>query len=212
MTTLSPALELIGHDLNSAVCRLIDRRQRRRRMLRLTGTALTLAAAFCAVAVASGIATDLHLDPGTWTILHRGDVDDGKGAYVHATENSTGRPSVFMVEHDAGLDRYAAFLLHEQTLAAANAAEADSGTQTRIEPGPLCTRAQVTRAEVVALGTLRASSAPGTPAELTGAPGDAAVRAAFGGTACRGLEYAGEQARLVYAGNQPAALLMPGAR
>ncbi len=212
MTTLSPALELIGRDLDAAVRRVIVRRQRRRRTLRVTGAALTVAAAFCAVAVASGIAPELNLDPGTWTILHRGNVDGGKGAYVHATENGTGRPSVFMVEHDAGLDRYAAFLLHEQTLAAANAAEADSGTQTQIEPGPLCTRAQVTRAEVVALGTLRASFAPGTPADVTAAPVDAAVRADFRDTSCRGLEYAGEQARLVYAGNQPAALLMPGAR
>ena len=212
MTNLSPALELIGHDLDSAVRRLIVRRQRRRRTLRVTGAVLTVAAAFCTVAVASGIAPDLHLDPGTWTVLHRGEVDGGKGAYVQATENGTGRPSVFMVEHDAGLDRYAAFLLHEQTLAAANAAEADSGTQTRIEPGPVCTRAQVTRAEVVALGTLRASFAPGTPANSAAAQVDAAVRADFRDTPCRGLEYAGEQARLVYAGNQPAALLMPGAR
>ena len=39
-----------------------------------------------------------------------------------------------------------------------------------------------------------------------------AVREAFAQAPCRGLEYGGEQARLVYAGIQPVAALMPGAR
>ena len=41
---------------------------------------------------------------------------------------------------------------------------------------------------------------------------DSAVSAAFADAPCKGLEYAGEQARLVYAGRQPAAKLMPGAK
>ena len=41
---------------------------------------------------------------------------------------------------------------------------------------------------------------------------DAALRGAFAGDRCPGLEHAGEQARLVYAGVEPRTLLMPGAR
>ena len=41
---------------------------------------------------------------------------------------------------------------------------------------------------------------------------DSAVRGAFGDSPCRGLEYAGEIARLVYAGIEPTTGLMPGAR
>ena len=147
-----------------------------------------------------------------WTILHRGDVDHGRGAYVHAVDKATGGHSVFMVEHDAGLDRYDAFLLHERVVDRGNAAEAESGIATRTETGPLCTRAELTHAEAVALATLRASFAPGTPAEATRAPVADAVASAFAAAPCRGLEYAGEQARLVYAGTQPSSMLIPGAR
>jgi hypothetical protein len=41
---------------------------------------------------------------------------------------------------------------------------------------------------------------------------DDAVTAAFTGAPCRGLEYAGERARFVYAGVEPRTMLMPGAR
>src|SRR5207247_10096325 len=74
--TLSPELELLGHDLEVAVRRLIARRRRRRRMLRIGGATFALAVTFTAVAVASGIGPDLQLDPTKWTILHRGLVDN----------------------------------------------------------------------------------------------------------------------------------------
>jgi hypothetical protein len=209
---LSPELERLGHDLDVAVRRLSARRRRRRRTVRITGAALMLAAIFSAVAVASGIGPDLQLDPSKWTILHSGEVDDGQAAYVHAIEPATGRHSLFMVEHDAALERYQAFLLHERVVDAGNAAEAESGVRTRTEAGALCTPAQLTRAEVVALTTLRASFSPGTSADATRQPVDDAVQTAFAGTPCRGLEYASEQARLVFAGVQPASMLMTGAR
>ena len=72
-------------------------------------------------------------------------------ADVRATDNATGRPSTFMVEHDAGLDRYQAFLLHERTVHAAGA-----GAET----GAVCTAAELTRAERVALGALRTRLRP----------------------------------------------------
>jgi hypothetical protein len=210
--TLAPPLERIGLDLDLAVRRRIRRRQRRRRTVRIAGLTVTLAAIFCAVGLASGIGPDLQLDPTKWTIVHRGEVDDGAGAYVHAREKGTGRDSLFMVEHDAGLDRYRAFLLHERVVDAGNAAEAESGVATRTEAGPLCSPEQLTRAEVVALAALRKSFASGTPANATKQAVDGVVVAAFAGAPCRGLEYASEQARLVYAGAQPASLLMVGAR
>ncbi len=210
--TLSPELELIGRDLDAAVRRLITRRERVRKAIRVTGAMVALAVIFSTVAVASGIGPDLQLDPTKWTILHRGEIDNGQAAYVHATESGSGRQSLFLVEHDAGLDRYQAFLLHERVLEAGNAAEAESGVQTTTEPGPLCTSAQLTRAEVVALATLRAMFLPGTDADASKEPVDAAVRTAFVSAPCRGLEYAGEQARRVYAGAQPISTLMPAAR
>ena len=79
------------------------------------------------------------------------------------------------------------------------------------ETGPLCTQAQLTRAEVVALRAL-GTFPPGTPADVTRGAADKAVADDFGDTPCRGLEYASEQARLVYAGTEPRPLLMPGAR
>jgi len=112
-----------------------------------------------------------------------------------------------MVEHDAGLPAYQAFLLHEQTLAAA---QASSPVPVEIEPGALCTPSALARAEAVALSTLRTQFPAGTNADATKASVDAAVLAAFKGSPCKGLEYAAEQARLVYAGVQPASMLMPG--
>jgi len=209
--TLPPQLELIGHDLDVAVRRLIARRRRRRTAVRVACLTLTVAATFSAVAVASGIGPDLQLDPSKWTVLHRGEVENGAG-YVHAADKVTGTHSLFMVEHDGDLDRYEAFLLHERVVDLGNAAEAESGVRTRTEPGALCTPAQLTRAEVVALATLRTSFSPGTSADATKQPIDDAVFAAFAGTPCRGLAYASEQARLVYAQTQPAAMLMAGAR
>ena len=208
--TLSPELELIGRQLDTAFTRLVARRRCRRRSLRIAGATLMLAAAFSAVAVASGLGPDLQLDPTKWTILHRGEIDEGRGAYVHAAENATGRQSLFMVEHDAGLGRYQAFLLHARLVDAGNAAESRSGVPVLTEAGALCTAAQLTRAEVVALGTLRASFPQGTPADATRKPVDDAVRDAFAPSVCRGLVYASEQARLVYAGVEPDSLLMPG--
>ena len=209
--TLSPELELIGHHLDTAFARLVARRRRRRRTVRIGAAMAVLAAAFSAVAVASGIGPDLRLDPTKWTTLHQGDIDEGKGAYVHASENATGRQSLFMVEHDAGLGRYQAFLLHERLVDAGSAAEAQSGVPVLTETGALCTATQLTRAEVVALATLRTSFPAGTPADATRQPVDDAVHDAFAPNACRGLRYASEQARLVYAGVQPDSLLMPGA-
>jgi hypothetical protein len=97
-----------------------------------------------------------------------------------------------MVEHDAALERYDAFLLHERVVKAAGG----DG-----ETGALCSRAELTRAEQVALAALDARQAA-----------EAAVRAEFAGRQCRGLGYASEQARLVHEGVQPPSMLMPDAR
>ncbi len=139
-------------------------------------------------------------------------MDGGKASYVHAQRSDDGGHSLFMVEHDAGLDRYQAFLLHEKVKARANAEEEAAGVPVRTEPGELCTAAQLTRAENVALDKLRASFAPGTTPDAARSAVDTALRGAFGDSACRGLEHAGEIARLVYAGIEPEAGLMPGAR
>ncbi len=82
----------------------------------------------------------------------------------------------------------------------------------REEPGDLCTRGELTRAEQTALDTLRASFVPGTPADVTKPSVDAAVAAAFASAPCRGLEYAGEIPRLVYAGIEPVSHLMTGVK
>ena len=101
---------------------------------------------------------------------------------------------------------YAAFLLYEQTLAAA---QASSPVPVRVERGDLCTPSALTRAETVAMTTLRAQFSPGADADVTKGSVDSSVQAAFAGSPCKGLEYAGEQARFVYAGVQPASKLMP---
>jgi hypothetical protein len=206
MTTTD--LDTIGNDLGLALGRRIDRQRRSARRLRVAALAVAAAGAFSAAAVASGIADDLRLDPTKWAVLGGGDVDNGRGAYVHAAKLDDGTNATFMVEHDASLPRYEAFLLHERTLAAA---QSTSPVPVRAEEGGLCSPEALTRAEQVALSTLAAGFPAGTPADETGAAVDAATTAAFAGAPCRGLAYAGEQARLVYAGAQPRSMLMPGA-
>jgi hypothetical protein len=110
-----------------------------------------------------------------------------------------------MLEHDADLTPYKAFLLHEQTLAAA---QATSPVPVRMEQGEICSPAELTRAETVALTTLQAVFPRGADPDNTKPAVDEAVQAAFSGASCKGLEYAGEQARLVYAGVMPATKLM----
>ena len=204
MNELVTGLDPLGRDLHQAVARIAAKHTRRRRALRVTATAAALAGVFAAVAVASGIAPDLQLDPTKWSILSSGSVDNGRGQYVHAQDKATGAHSSFSVEHDAGLPRYEAFLLYERVR--------DAEGTTVSEPGSLCTADQLTRAEVVALATLRSSFSPGGSPNATKDTVDAATQAAFAGSPCRGLEYAGERARFVFAGTEPRAMLMPRAR
>jgi hypothetical protein len=200
-------LDAIGRDLSVAYGGRLRRQRRRRRAVGAL-TVAAVVAALAAAAVASDLGFDLQLDPAKWNVLGGGSVDGGRGAYVHAQRTADGSPSTFMVEHDAGLDPYQAFLLHERTKAAA---DATSPVPVQPEAGALCSESELTRAEVVALDAL-AAFPPGTPADATKAAVDRAVAGAFAASPCRGLEYGGEQARLVYAGIEPRALLMPGAR
>ncbi len=179
MTQLTPELETIGRRLHLAY----SARLRRRRRLRLGTAAACCVLAFGGAAYASGVTDDLGLDPTKWEILSRGLVDDGKGAFVHAKSLEDGRPSTFMVEHDAGMERYDAFLLHEKTVSAAGGSP---------EAGPLCTREQLTRIEQQSLDALRAGATP-TPSD-----------------SCRGRVYGIDTARRVFAGTEPSANLMPG--
>lgn len=201
--------DAIARDLSDALGRRLERRRRTNRRLRTALLTVAVAGAFSTAAIASGIAGDLQLDPTKWSVLGGGDVDGGRGAYVHAQKLADGSSATFMVEHDAALAPYQAFLLHEKTLAAA---QASSPVPVRVEPGELCSAAAVTRAEQVALATLGASFAPGTNADASKQAVDEATQTAFAGSPCKGLEYAGEQARLVYAGVQPRSKLMAGAR
>jgi hypothetical protein len=201
--------DAIGLDLSAALHRRLDTRQRRHRRLRIAVVTAVVAGAFSAAAIASGIAGDLGLDPTKWSVLGGGNVDNGRGAYVHAKSLEDGSNSTFMVEHDAGLPAYQAFLLHERTLAAA---QATSPVLVRIERGDLCTPDALTRVERVSLATLSAGFAPGTDPNASRQAVADATAAAFAGTPCKGLEYGGEQARLVYAGIQPRSMLMPGTR
>ncbi len=202
-------LEAIGRDLQHALERRLQKRRRRSQRVRLAALCLAATGAFATVAYASGVGGDLQLDPTKWSILGGGSVDDSRGAYVHAKNRVDGSNSTFMVEHDSGLPAYQAFLLHQKTLAAANST---SPVPVRSEPGALCTPDAVTRAETVAMITLRAGFTPGASADATRAAVTAAVATAFVDAPCVGLEYAGEQARLVYSGRQPESTLMPGAR
>jgi hypothetical protein len=202
-------LVALESDLRSALAREVRRRRRRARRVTITAAVAGAMSAFCAAAFASGIADDLSLDPSKWSVLGGGTVDNGRGKYVHAQDKEDGGNSTFMVEHDAGLPPYRAFLLHEQTLAAA---EQTSPVPVRPEQGALCTADELTHAESVALAALRAQFPTGTDADLVKPAVAAAIDAAFDGGQCRGLEYAGEQARLFYAGVMPADKLMPGVR
>ena len=201
--------DAIERDLTAAFARRLEKRRRRTGRLRMALVTVALAGAFCTAAIASGVVGDLQLDPAKWFRLGGGDVDGGRGAYVHAKKLEDGSNATFMVEHDDGLAPYQAFLLHERTLAAA---QATSPVPVRVESGELCSAASLTRAEQVALATLAAGFAPGTAADASKQAVDDATQAAFAGAPCRGLEYAGEQARLAYAGVQPRSKLMPGAR
>jgi hypothetical protein len=140
--------------------------------------------------------------------LREGQLDGGRASYVHAVRTD-GRSSTFLVEHDDGLPPYAAFLLHERTI---DAAAETSPVPVRDEPGGLCTPEQLTRAERVALGALESDFGRGAAFDSTGPAVSHAVADAFADAPCRGLAYAGEQARLVFAGTQPSNTLMPGAR
>jgi hypothetical protein len=199
----------IERDLTAAFARRLETRRRTNSRIRIALLTLAVAGVFCTAAIASGIAGDLQLDPTKWSLLGGGDVDGGRGAYVHAKNLMSGSSATFVVEHDDGLAPYPAFLLHEKTLAAA---QATSPVPVGVEPGELCSAAALTRAEQVALSTLKAGFAPGVSADVSKQSVDSATQVAFAGSPCRGLEYAGEQARLVYAGVQPRSKLMPGAR
>jgi hypothetical protein len=202
-------LEAIGRDLENALALRIRNKRRRSHRLRLVSLSVALAGAFAGVAYASGVGADLNLDPTKWAFLGGGSVDGGRGAYVHAQNRADDSKSTFLVEHDAGLPVYQAFLLHEKTLAAANAT---SPVPVRTEAGALCTVESLTRAERIAMAALRSGFASGSSPDATRSAVTAAVARAFEGASCAGLEYAGEQARLVYSGRQPASTLMPGAR
>ena len=102
---------------------------------------------------------------------------------MHARNLHDGGSSTFMVEHDAGMDRYDAFLLHEKTVDAAGGGG---------ESGALCTRGQLTRIEQESLDALRAGATPASA------------------MSCRGREYGIETAQRVFTGVEPAANLMPG--
>jgi hypothetical protein len=186
MTELSPELEAIGLQLRTAYAG----RLRRRRLVRVAAAGVVAAAAFTLAAAAS--TGDLQLDPLKWEILGGGSVDNGAGEYLHAKSRLDGGPSTFMVEHDAGMDRYQAFLLHERLRAAA---DSTSPVAVQAEPGSLCTQDELTRIEQNALDALRANGSP---------------QAATAGDQCRGREYGIEIARRVFTSVEPVANLMPG--
>ena len=130
MAELPQELVVVGRDITAGYARLLERRRRRRRTLHLAAASVGVFCAFTAAAFASGIGDDLQLDPTKWTIFERGSVDGGRAVYVKAHSKADGRDSTFMVEHDATLPRYDAFLLHERTVAAAGGER---------EAGALCT-------------------------------------------------------------------------
>jgi hypothetical protein len=193
MTELTPELEAIGRRLQLAY----GARLRRRRIIRVTAATFAAFAVLATAAFASGIAGDLNLDPTQWDLISSGAVDNGQAQYVHAKRIKDGSHSTFMVEHDATMtDRYDAFLLHEKVKAEANAT---SPVPVKDEPGPLCSREQLTTVEQTALDALRAGNDAG-----------AAVSAAFADDPCRGEEYGTEIASRVFAGKEPTGHLLPG--
>lgn len=197
------AFDVLGRDLHAAVERKVATRRRLTRAARAGAVALALTAFSTTVAVASTGVSFGDLDPTKWTILGRGEVD-GRASYVKARNNQTGDEATFLEAREAGLDRYEAFTLHQRALGAAGSLPTEAGTT--------CTAAELTRAEIVALDTLAGIGPPGLPTDAATARVDAATRAAFGDHPCQGLQYAGERARWVYAGEEPESMLMPGAR
>lgn len=196
-------LDSIEYDLVNAYRARLAAKRRRRRVAVSGICALVLAGALAATAVAAGIGFDLSLDPTQWIVIGSGSTDDGAGAYVHAQRKSAGSHSTFMVEHDAGLPRYEAFLLHERTK---DAADATSPVPVPPAASTLCTAQQLTDAEVLALQVVQ---------ENPGADKTAIVKeldAGFSGAECRGLDYAADEVLLVSAGTEPRSFLMPGAR
>ena len=191
-------LDSIERDLVAAYRVRLATKGRRRKFGLATVAALVLAGAFSAVAVAADIGVNFTLDPTQWIVVGSGSTSDGQGTYVHAQRTSDGSHSTFIVEHDADLNRYDAFLLHERTK---DAADATSPVPVRPEPTTLCTADQLTHAEIVALQVVDANPAA--------AKDD--VMAALGSD-CRGLDYAAEEVLLVTAGTEPRSMLMPDAR
>jgi hypothetical protein len=114
-------LQALGDDLFAALSRRAGTTRRRGHRLCVAALVVGAVGVFSATPIASGIADDLNLDPTQWSILGRGSVDNGTAEYVHGQRLSDGSHSTFLVEHDAGLAPYDAFLLHEKTLAAAGA-------------------------------------------------------------------------------------------
>jgi hypothetical protein len=200
---MSTTLDVLERDLQRGYARLLARR-RRRRIASTAATALVALAALATVAVAG--TTDLRIDLTKWTILSHGGTADGRGEFVNAENKATGGRSSFFVQHDADVSPYDSFLIFERNQAAARQA----GAITPAEDGEICTRAELARAESVALATLRSNFAPEAKPDETKAQVDSAVSTAFSGSPCRGLEYAGERARFVFAGAEPESSLMRG--
>jgi hypothetical protein len=188
MTELSPELELIGSSLEHAYAA----RLRRRRFVRTFGGVAAVAALFTVTALAAS--GDLQLDPSKWQVLGSGSVDDGRGEYVHAQSLKDGGHSTLMVEHDAAMNRYDAFLLDERLKARA---DATSPVPVATDRRALCMRDELASVEQKALDALRANASPET---------------ATANLDCRGVSYGVEIARLVFRGTEPASDLMPGVR
>jgi len=189
-------LDSIERDLVAAYRTRLAAKQRRRKRGVAALSTLVLAGALATVAMAAD--GDLTLDPTKWFVVGSGSTGDGNGAYVHAKSKADGSNSTFMVEHDAGLSRYDAFVLHERTM---DAAAATSPVPVPPQPATLCTADQLTQAEVVALQVVDANPAA-TKDEVMAALGNE----------CRGLDYAAEEVLLVSAGTEPRSMLMPDAR
>ena len=131
MSDVTPRLDVLGHELETAVRRRIARRRLRRRV---TVAATALATVFSAVALASdGVGLETFgLDPGRFELLGSG-APEPDAEFLYATNKETGSTDVFVHTRDAGMDRYAAFQLHQRT---ARAAAAAAGTPAA-ESGPI---------------------------------------------------------------------------
>lgn len=202
MSELPRNLEVLGRDLEAGVRALIARRRRRRRAATITAVIALSAASFSTIAVASGLVDDFSLNPSRWHLLDRGDVEGGQASYVRAIDKRSGEQTLFTVVHDGGMDRYRAFLLHEEVAAAAGERPSADGMH-------LCSRRELARAEQVAMAHLEASFTPADDVDAMKRSTDMALAAAFAARPCRGLDYAGERARFVFAGVEPPATLLP---